>query len=278
MEEFFKALKFEQYIPALHTHGFNELELLLELSDEQLEKCFDAVGVQLLGERMKIQNALKAKKISLHDETESAIDFQTHPEGSSLRDFEYPDNVRDILGPNELCPQIRFFNEVFREIFRTAYTALPNVDQFRQYVRGQQIHRWELQEKYEEMALKLKMAQTGDTSNNQLGKIYSLVFGEHVCTAVDARPIETSLNYLKSLVTKIDLTVAEVKSTRKSLYNRECSLRKHWKISQVEYYTQLINMYADLQSAFQRIIHTLETKLQTQTHTPTHTLTYSLIH
>ena len=109
---------------------------------------------------MEIENALRAKKLSGTGEegTASDIDFQRHPLGTATSlEVKYPESVADMLAPNELSSQVRFFNNVFREVFRTAFIVLPNLKQFREYVVGQQIHRWELQEKFEEFSSKLKM-------------------------------------------------------------------------------------------------------------------------
>ena len=48
MDSFLKSLKLEVYYEGFKDNGFDDLELVLTLSSEQLKDCFDAVGVHLL--------------------------------------------------------------------------------------------------------------------------------------------------------------------------------------------------------------------------------------
>ena len=262
MDSFLKSVDLEAYYEGFKDNGFDDLQLVLTLSSEQLSDCFDAVAIHLLGHRMKIENSLKAMKMKASEKTDSVDFSRNSSEGSTSESTIYPKSISDLLAENELSPQVKFFNGVFTGIYETAFSALPNIDQFRDYVRGQQIHRWEIKCKCNEFIEKLKVINSGETSDTRLKKIYTYTSGNHICKPVDCLPLRNAIDVLNNQLAQCNKFTVDIKQMRKSLYKKDLSLRKHWKIKQVEFYQEILNEYEKFVESIERIIQTLETKHQ----------------
>ena len=134
MENFLRSLNLEIYLDGFLENGFDELTFLKSLQISQLSRCFLAVGVKV-GHQMIIENALKSS-------SGEASGIKSTVENNAEPEAVYPDSITDLYVSNDFSPQLRFFNEVFNDSFKNAYSKLKNVEQFRKYVRSQHIHRW----------------------------------------------------------------------------------------------------------------------------------------
>ena len=102
--------------------------------------------------------------------TTTTTSSTTTASSSSSTTHTYSKDVSSLYFPNEITPQISFFNAVLKELFETVYPHLPNKVQFREYTRSQQIHRWKLRSNCDSMCEKVREIKSGDTSNPHLKK------------------------------------------------------------------------------------------------------------
>ena len=121
MENFLTSLKLQQYIDAFDEQGFDDLDFLKTLSEEQFESCMVTVGVTKMGHMIRIKNGLKAANLA-----------PTSPEPAataSTEDTTPPTPTSPTTtSPNEISPQITFFNHVLKEVYETAYdSAVPRL-------------------------------------------------------------------------------------------------------------------------------------------------------
>ena len=58
MEEFLASLQMEEYLDGFLKHGFADIELMMDLTPDQLKDCFAEVNVTLLGHYLKGGNNL----------------------------------------------------------------------------------------------------------------------------------------------------------------------------------------------------------------------------
>ena len=120
MENFLQSLNLQQYYSAFDEQGFGDFEFVKTLSDAQLETYMEAVGVTKIGHKMMITNSLKAANVNLSISS-VGVDFQMAIDDVQPTVTAYLENVKTLFAPNELSPQIKFFNLVLKEIYETAY-------------------------------------------------------------------------------------------------------------------------------------------------------------
>ena len=167
-------------------------------------------------------------------------------------------DVRALYAAIELSPQLIFYNRVLKIIFDAAYHALPNKLQFREYTRSQQVHQWKLRAECNAIKEKVESIKTGNTKNANLKKVYDYVTVIKVCKEIDFKPLKDSIDYLLKQTSRCIESEGAIRNLRKSLYNSDCILRKHWRITEVTFYAELLDEYEEYRNLFEKSVRYME--------------------
>ena len=164
--------------------------------------------------------------------------------------FSVPDSVASrLLIPHPILDKHKYFNVVLHEIAGDSYELMSH-DTFIQYVVSQRELRWRLRQKAVQIeSYEAQFSQPKD-GNWQNVKKYA---GDHgQLLAKDLIPAEKSLQFLESVLGKIDAFMAEIKMLKGKLFHKDMNI-KPWKANELSFYEKLIKTLALLQGKFIKV-------------------------
>ena len=155
--KFLEKLNLEEYGSKLEEVGYDDLDQILNIDQEELKELLNAIGMTKLGHINRLKKAIadhcKSRIAVPDDGSVSEVESENVVESVNISPakMNYPKCIRHLYIPNPLTKRYLYYNLVLKSLFEDIYEDVdPNF--FISYVSSQREERWS----FESESLQLK--------------------------------------------------------------------------------------------------------------------------
>lgn len=247
--EWLRSSNLIEYAENFKDNGFDDLDLLKSMEEDEISGMIEALGIKKRGHVLKLKKCLSWLKapvntrpldLDLHHPKTTAPkkvkqttltfcqgQFVLGRETTAV-DSKFP--WHKVFKPHPKTNKIRFYNDVTREIYESAYVGKQS--QFASYLNGQQQFRWDVTEKIRNLEGVLRSYEEGLIPKESIMIKRYLEMPDDP-TLRDVSHASRALEHVKSTFVKTDELLEMLKKRNLELYDRNSEV-KRWAKNEAE--------------------------------------------
>jgi hypothetical protein len=242
--EWLRSSNLTEYAEKFSENGFDDIDLLKSMDEGEITSMIEDIGIEKRGHIMKIKKCLNWLKAPVTQ----TVSVNTRPNVPKtlkqttlmLRKGQFvferqttavpPCPWQKLLKPHPKTDKMRFYNDVTREIYESAYVPLQT--RFASYLNGQQQFRWDVTEKIKKLEAVLTSYEEGlIPKDNIMIKRYLEMPTDP--TLKDLSHAGRAMEHIKPTCAKSDELLEMLKKRNQELYNEENEV-KQWAENEAE--------------------------------------------